>query len=246
MVAIYPVSVHTYTAHRDAVDYILADHVNSLQDEITAIEQTLGTHPTTWTYTGDPNFASLPDISQQTSWATVRDRLDALQAHVARLDRITAGLRVTTLPGSTHFPPVTVVRNPGQVFPPSTVQWTTYDMAVSDFDSSGMFTGGNSILCPQTGWWSITANAWTDVPVGDPATTHVVSNRLLLGNSEVASHSSQLPWGSPVPHRVNLTYDGPWQAGQPAFLQGQHYPSPGSASVTSNMLISATYVRETV
>lgn len=246
MAAVYPVSVHTYSAHRDAVDYILADHVNSLQDEITAIEQTLGTHPTTWTYAGDPNFTSLPDISKQITWATVRDRLDALQAHVARLDRITAPLS-STLPWPIYRrPPIVVIRNPGQVINPSVVQWATYDMSVSDFDSSGMFTGGNNVICPQTGWWSITATVWTDVPPGDSSNFHVVSNRILLGGAEVAAHTSQLPWGSATPHRVNLTYDGPWQEGDLAFLQGQHYPSPGSASVSSNMLMSCTYVRETV
>jgi hypothetical protein len=119
-------------------------------------------------------------------------------------------------------------------------------MSLADFDSDGMFTGGSSLVCPQTGWWSITASIRTDVPGGNASTMHIVSNRILLGNSEVASHSSNLPLGSANPHRVNLTYEGPWQSGDMAILQGQQYSPVSSASVSSTMLISCAYLRETV
>lgn len=41
MTASYPTSVKTFTTKTDGVDYPLASHVNSLQDEVTAIETTL-------------------------------------------------------------------------------------------------------------------------------------------------------------------------------------------------------------
>lgn len=247
--ALYPVSVHTYTPHRDQVDYVLADHVNSLQDEVTAIETTVGPGVTTWTYTGDANFQNLGDLSTKTAWTTVKDRLDALQAHVVRLERAT-GVLITTLPAQINGPgpilprPVVTVRNIGQTLPASSVQWTSYAMSVADFDSDGAFVGGSSLVCPQTGWWSISATAWTDLPALTTG-THTVSNRLVLGTSEVAAHTSTLDMGGGGQHRVNVTYDGPWLSGQPLYVQGQQLPVAGTPSVASRMLVSATYVRET-
>lgn len=244
MTAVYPVTVHTYAARRDQVDYVMADHVNSLQDEVTAIELTLGTHPTTWTYTGDPTYANLPDLSSVTTWSTVRDRLDALQAHVARLDRVTFGTSKTTLPGKLPGP-VIVVRNPGQSIPVSTLSWSNYALPVVDFDSDSVYTGGSSLVCPRTGWYAFTASTWTDVPAGDPSQTHRVANRLIIGPGAVAAHNSGLPWGNPTPHRINLAYSGPWASGEVALLQTQHTNTPSASSVTASAVLSATFVRET-
>jgi hypothetical protein len=251
MAALYPVSVHTYSAHRDAVDYILADHVNSLQDEVTAIERALGAGVNHWSYSVDPLFSNLASLAGRHDWSSVKERLDSFQAHIVRLENITAPApsgptRVGSIPDARAVPPVTMIRNPGQMIPVSAVQWTNYDMSVAEFDSGGFFTGGNSVASPQTGWWSISATVVTDVPDGTPGTTHTVSNRVLIAGAEVATHSSMRPWGSGGQHRINLTYDGPWNLGDLLFVQSQQNPTPGSASVWSHMLLSCTYVRETV
>lgn len=245
MTATYPVSIHTYTDHRDYVEYVLADHVNSLQGEVTAIEQTIGAAPNVWTYTGDTNFSQLGDLSAHYTWNTVRDRIDSLQAHIVRLERL-AGIRITAYPGAVAAPPVVVIRNPGQSLMPSPILWTTYDMSVADFDSGGIFTGGSSVACPQTGWWSISATIVTDVPDGPAGTTHTVSNRILLANNEVATHSSSRTWGTGGQHRINLTYAGPWTLGDLLFVQSQNNPTPAAAPVSSRMQLSCTYVRATV
>lgn len=43
MPALFPNSVRIYAAKTDLVDTVLAEHVNLLQDEVTAVQSTLGT-----------------------------------------------------------------------------------------------------------------------------------------------------------------------------------------------------------
>lgn len=78
MTASYPTSVRNYVARVDLVDTVIADNVNSLQEEIRAIETVLGssatsTNPLVSTYTG--SFSTLT-----TSWGTVGARLANIEA----------------------------------------------------------------------------------------------------------------------------------------------------------------------
>ena len=52
MPALFPNSVRIYSAKTDLVDTVLAEHVNLLQDEVTAVQSTLGTGLLTSTWTG--------------------------------------------------------------------------------------------------------------------------------------------------------------------------------------------------
>jgi hypothetical protein len=67
MTATFPSSVRNFTAKVDIQDTILADHVNSLQDEVRAVETTIGTSPLTSVYTGT--------FSQTATWPTLSARL---------------------------------------------------------------------------------------------------------------------------------------------------------------------------
>ena len=44
MTALYPTAVKTFTTKVDFTDTVLAEHVNSLQDEVRSLESTLGTY----------------------------------------------------------------------------------------------------------------------------------------------------------------------------------------------------------
>jgi hypothetical protein len=77
MVAVYPNSVRQYTAQVDLVNTIIADHVNSLQQEVKKIEEVIGSaatsqNPLTSTWTGS--------FSQATSWGTLYDRIANIEA----------------------------------------------------------------------------------------------------------------------------------------------------------------------
>lgn len=52
MPAVFPNSVRVYTAKADLVDTVLAEHVNLLQDEVTAVQNTLGTSLLVSAWTG--------------------------------------------------------------------------------------------------------------------------------------------------------------------------------------------------
>lgn len=67
MPALFPNSVRIYTAKTDLVDTVLAEHVNLLQDEVTAVENTLGTGLLTSTWSGT--------FSQATTHTSVSARL---------------------------------------------------------------------------------------------------------------------------------------------------------------------------
>jgi hypothetical protein len=67
MTATFPSSVRNFTAKVDIQDTILADHVNSLQDEVRAVETTIGTSPLTSVYTGS--------FVQTSTWTSLSARL---------------------------------------------------------------------------------------------------------------------------------------------------------------------------
>lgn len=78
MPAIYPGSVRVFTPKVDLVDTVMASHVNLLQDEMTAVQTTLGT--------GILSSSWLGSFTQAATHASVS----------ARLVNIEAGLRATT------------------------------------------------------------------------------------------------------------------------------------------------------
>jgi len=73
----YPNQVRSYTHVVDLVDTVVADNINSLQDEIQAIEASLGTatstNPLTSTFSGTWSTAT-------TSWTTLGSRLNNIEA----------------------------------------------------------------------------------------------------------------------------------------------------------------------
>lgn len=69
----YPTSVKTFTTKADYTSTVLAEHVNSLQDEVNAVEFYLGTYITTssgWVGTFD---------TATTTWNTLKDRISNLE-----------------------------------------------------------------------------------------------------------------------------------------------------------------------
>ncbi|MFY9238377.1 MAG: hypothetical protein WAO78_05800 [Roseovarius sp.] len=52
MPALFPNNVRLYTDKEDLVDTVLAEHVNLLQDEVTAIQNSVGTGSLTSTWSG--------------------------------------------------------------------------------------------------------------------------------------------------------------------------------------------------
>jgi hypothetical protein len=73
MPASYPAGVKGFTTKVDFTDLVLADHVNALQDEVRALQATIGTDPQVsggWVGTLDKTT---------TSWATLKARIANLE-----------------------------------------------------------------------------------------------------------------------------------------------------------------------
>lgn len=74
MAATYPGAVRVFSSKVDLVDTVLADHVNLLQDEVTAIESTLGTGVLSSTWSGT--------FSTPSTHASLNARISNLEAGV--------------------------------------------------------------------------------------------------------------------------------------------------------------------
>jgi hypothetical protein len=67
--ASYPISVKSFTTKVDFTDSVLAEHVNSLQDEVNSLELNLGTY----LRTSSGWVGSFDQIT--TTWNTLKDRI---------------------------------------------------------------------------------------------------------------------------------------------------------------------------
>lgn len=69
MTASYPASVKSFTTKVDFTDTVLAEHVNTLQEEVNSLQANLGTYIKTGSgWVGDVDFVT-------TNWNTLKDRL---------------------------------------------------------------------------------------------------------------------------------------------------------------------------
>ena len=69
MSASYPSAVKSFTTKVDFADTVLAEHVNSLQDEVNSLEANIGTY----IKTGSGWVGSFDQVT--TNWNTLKDRL---------------------------------------------------------------------------------------------------------------------------------------------------------------------------
>ena len=142
MTASYPAAVKSFVTKVDFTDTVLAEHVNSLQEEVNSLQANLGTY----IKTGSGWVGSFDQVT--TSWNTLKDRLTNIEYGIA--DALEASLPVG---GST-----------GQVLTKSSgtnyaVSWTTGDFLPPQTSNSGKYltTDGS-------------AATWATVPDSAPDT----------------------------------------------------------------------------
>ena len=92
MPALFPNSVRIYSSKEDLADTVLADHVNLLQDEVTAVEQTLGLGLLISTWSGT--------YSTPSSHASLSARLINIEAGLSSLTSGKLNLSGGTLTGA--------------------------------------------------------------------------------------------------------------------------------------------------
>lgn len=84
MAAVYPGSVRVYTSKTDLLDTVLAEHVNLLQDEVTAVQASLGTGILTSSWTGS--------YTNPSSHASLSSRLLNIEAGIKNLESTKANI----------------------------------------------------------------------------------------------------------------------------------------------------------
>ena len=139
MTAYYPEQIKTFVTRVNFTDTILAEHVNSLQDEVNAIETILGTY----IHVSNGWVGVFDEVT--TTWTTLEDRLVNMEYGIGD-----TRLKILPSGGTT-----------GQVLIKSTnddyeVEWSTGDFLPSQTgnDTKFLTTDGSSA-------------SWADLPAGE-------------------------------------------------------------------------------
>lgn len=138
----YPGSVKTFTTKVDFADTVLAEHVNSLQDEVNALEANLGTYIKTgsgWIGTFDQTT---------TAWNTLKDRIANIEYGLY----VAYNTNTSTLGGSTIQPSTTttvglIVKAKASQTADLVDFQTSDGTTISKVDASGnLYTSGKQLV----------------------------------------------------------------------------------------------------
>lgn len=250
MGAVYPGAIRAFTQKQDQITTIDASDVNNLQDEVAAIERTVGVAPLSYASTGEPTV-TYPSVagrlgSHEATLASLQNQLNVLSFAAS------SGWNtpVLTLSQGGVTPGVLTVPNPTNY---TTVTWNTPPTQ----DPGDMWTKGTNLLCVLGGWYNISVafsgpvdisalnaaqianNALGVVPT--PLAFQRVLTRLLVNGTSVAATTSVHPW-SPnyvLAHYLNFVWHGALHQGDLISVQLGQYNGGLSGTATLN----ATYVR---
>jgi hypothetical protein len=127
--AAYPTTVKSFTTKVDFTDSVLAEHVNSLQDEVNSLQLNLGTY----IRTSSGWVGSFDQVT--TTWNTLKDRLANIEYGL----NIVYGAKIPT-GGSTGQ---VLVKTSGSDY---ATQWSTFDGLPSQSGNTGKYltTDGSS------------------------------------------------------------------------------------------------------
>jgi hypothetical protein len=199
--------------------------MNAVQDEIMAIESTLGAKPHVYN----------PGAGTTTTYSSVASRLNTIQQSAAvqqaqvntLLDASTKGWNL----------PIANVSATGTIIPP-TINVNTpvpsdwYRLKWSDtfIDTDGVYTPGYLLTIPKSGWWIITANVvMANNRLGSPNVEHTVWARLTASGQgqpavgfELAGASTSSAEKAGDWHRLSFSSGDAMFAGDRLVLEARH------------------------
>ncbi|MFF1693140.1 hypothetical protein ACFVXC_05860 [Streptomyces sp. NPDC058257] len=258
MPAVYPLSVKSWTPKVDQVDTIWAAHVNDIQNELGAIEKTVGVNPHVWGGWWPPGNTSWPpkvgtmtvktpppvsNFGAPKTYTSIGDRIKYMQQQTTWLTLMTS-LLAGQSGQKPAPPPAAVIRAPGIKVPTGEGAWTPMRWGAADYDPNKMYHGGSSIYPTQTGFWDVTVNIWADSTVRKANDLHFFHVRLMRGNDEVAGQDSMVETQTWIRHRINLAWQGRWNSGVPMQVQVSQHGAVDK-TVDANCSISLSFVRST-
>jgi hypothetical protein len=157
MAAVYPGQYTPWLVHKDISDTVYAVHVNNLQDEVAALQQTMGL---------TPHLDKTGIKMQKTAWASVADRLDGVQRG--------QGVPAIYLSKSTDS-----FKNIG-----SGTAHKNISFAAPSRDPERLFNG-HSVTANRSGWWQVFARSiWTSATgaliTGDRELALMINNSAVM------------------------------------------------------------------
>ncbi|MFJ2113942.1 hypothetical protein ACIOEX_18990 [Streptomyces sp. NPDC087850] len=222
----YPKAVRRWPQHANQRDYVMAEDVNEIQDEIAGISTTLGVMPQEY----------VDADGKSTRYTTVDSRLDNIQREQERLKYYQDGLLDAAKTGWNL--PIANVRSSGTLIPQTINQnqpndprsdWYPCKMDRPIIDPLGMAKKPTyTFTCPQTGWWIISARITMHIadiiPGKTKSTDHSMFSRInIIGvSTDVATDGATAPLNTAGYLRTNPTYAGPWYQGEKLQFEVRH------------------------
>lgn len=250
MVANYPTIVRKFRHHVDGTEYVMAAHVNEIQDEVSAVEGTLGTKPHVYH----------PPTGSDTAYSSVAVRLNAMQALIYAQQKQIDDLLDASRNGW-KLPLVSVYAS-GTSVPPSDLtnglseaDWYNLRWNKEIFDTDGAFSSGNYITIPKTGWWIVHCNSTMFQPVTNPDIQHSVFMRVRVKGAVApvwyicqAGSTSTVDRG--LWHRLSASAASDFYAGDQLYVDMRHQyvrldgsGDKGEQTLTGQARLQMTYIR---
>lgn len=221
MVAVYPSATKKFAYRQDFTNIVDAADVNVLYDEVTAVENVLGTNPNWDNIDGKVN-----------KWSTVGARISAVREGVSN--------PYVNVQSHNFVVPFQV----SQTF--QTITWTS-----KTWDTHSMWTGGPYVTCPRTGVYTFDCYIrWhSDALSADNQQTPYNRSGKLSTIIRVANGSADLvhddrfyPAGWQAGTHMSSSITLPWTKGQQAYMVCAQSTLTTGITATANMCI--TYHRD--
>jgi hypothetical protein len=206
MAANYPSSVTTFTKKVDLLDLVVAADVNSVYDEVTAIETILGALPATstgWSGSFD---------SSTTSWTTLRDRIQNIEfgTYTAFTDRVSKSGGTTITSSANGTVSLAIQAKSGQtadIFQAKNSSGTV----ITKVNSSGVLLSNGNVVATIDGTETLSNKTLSGSTIN--GSTNTVTN--LSPSSVIVSGTTNIQ--QYVDSKAALYYQGPTAPSAPVI-----------------------------
>lgn len=255
MAANYPTIVRRFSPHQDGTEYVMAGHMNDVQDELVAVQSTLGPKPHIYN----------PSSGNPTAYGSVASRLDTVQRSQDTMQRQINSLLDASQEGWSQ--PIASVFATGTSIPPTKntqgVQpsdWYSMMWTRVSIDTHGAYSKGYYLTIPKTGWWILTARVMMATPVIPNTVEHALYGRMRIlssanstqtTNYDLAAGDSASQGNTQAWHRITLATAWDFYAGDKVAIQLRHdfFPTntgqatPAKFSISAGCRLQVTYIR---
>lgn len=255
MAANYPTIVRKFQPHSDGTEYVLAGHMNDVQDEVAAVEATLGTKP----------HVHSPTSGAPTVYSSVGARLDAMQQTDSTQQTQVNSLLDASKTGFA-LPLLSVVATGTSIGPtgnwllPLPSDWHPLHWSQRIVDTEGSFSPGSNIVIPKTGWWTMTSTIGMVDPSDAVNIEHYLWARIRVSTSIAPGQLVNIDLGQGDSsangraggfHRITMAISGDFYLGDTVQVQLRHVfrptdpnqPSPTQVAMTATSRTQLTYIR---